>query len=140
MHVTRGYHALALDFVLAIDDDELARYLEWLLDGFTEPASEPVPYVVAPGPDSDEVVQLLRDRELVLQAATPGAFVARFVQWLNQQAVDPEYAVMSHAGGVSRDGAACVLPAHMESGKTTLTAGLVRSGFSYLTDEAVSFD
>jgi hypothetical protein len=28
----------------------------------------------------------------------------------------------------------------MESGKTTLTAGLVRSGWSYLTDEAVAFD
>jgi hypothetical protein len=28
----------------------------------------------------------------------------------------------------------------MESGKTTLTTGLVRAGFGYLTDEAVSFD
>ena len=28
----------------------------------------------------------------------------------------------------------------MESGKTTLTVGLVRSGWSYLTDEAVAFD
>ena len=28
----------------------------------------------------------------------------------------------------------------MESGKTTLTTGLVRAGFCYLTDEAVSFD
>ena len=28
----------------------------------------------------------------------------------------------------------------MESGKTTLTAGLVRAGFDYLSDEAVAFD
>ena len=32
---------------------------------------------------------------------------------------------------------ACVLPADTESGKTTLTTGLVRAGFAYLTDEAV---
>src|SRR5207344_950749 len=62
------------------------------------------------------------------------------VQWLNQQAVDPEYSVTGHAGGIERDGVACVLPADPESGKTTLTTGLVRAGYSYLTDEAVSFD
>jgi hypothetical protein len=32
------------------------------------------------------------------------------------------------------------MPAHMESGKTTLTAGLVRAGFDYVSDEAVAFD
>ena len=47
---------------------------------------------------------------------------------------------MSHAGGVERDGVGFVFPARMESGKTTLTAGLVRTGFRYLTDEAVAFD
>jgi hypothetical protein len=47
---------------------------------------------------------------------------------------------MCHAGGVELDGIGFVFPAHMESGKTTLTTGLVRAGFSYLTDEAVAFD
>jgi hypothetical protein len=33
-----------------------------------------------------------------------------------------------------------MFPAHMESGKTTLTAGLVRAWFRYLSDEVVAFD
>ena len=48
--------------------------------------------------------------------------------------------MLVHAGGVERDGVGVVLPAPMESGKTTLTTGLVRAGFGYLTDEAVAFD
>ena len=35
---------------------------------------------------------------------------------------------------------AVALPGHMEAGKTTLTAGLVRAGLGYLTDEALAFD
>ena len=68
------------------------------------------------------------DGETVLQAVGARSFVVNLVHWVNQRAVDPAYSVTSHAGGVVRDGVACVLPAHMESGKTTLTAGLVRLG------------
>ena len=39
-----------------------------------------------------------------------------------------------------RNGIGVALPASMESGKSTLTTGLVRAGFSYLTDEAVLLD
>ncbi|MGH2693137.1 MAG: hypothetical protein ACRDHM_11680 [Actinomycetota bacterium] len=45
-----------------------------------------------------------------------------------------------HAGAVSRDGKAVILPAPPDSGKTTLTAGLVRAGFEYLSDEAAMID
>jgi hypothetical protein len=75
-----------------------------------------------------------------LEAVSSLALVGSFVQWLNQQVIDLERAVTSHAGGVARGASACVLPADPESGKTTLTTGLVRAGFDYLTDEAVSFD
>jgi hypothetical protein len=137
VQLTRGYHALALDFSLAVEDDEFGRYLEWLLDGFSEPASEPVQYAVEPTEDG---IRLALDGETVLQAADTRQLVGSLVQWLNQKAVDPNYAVMGHAGGVERNGVACVLPADPESGKTTLTTGLIRAGYSYLTDEAVSFD
>ena len=140
VHLTRSYHALALDFSLAVESEELGRYLEWLLDGFVEPDGPVTRYSVVRGADDSAGVRLLLDGELVLQATDARAFVASLVQWLNQQATNPEYAVMSHAGGVERGGVACVLPAHMESGKTTLTTGLVRKGFAYLTDEAVAFD
>lgn len=45
-----------------------------------------------------------------------------------------------HAAAVSREGGAVVLAAPMESGKSTTCAGLLRRGWSYLTDEAVAVD
>lgn len=46
--------------------------------------------------------------------------------------------LMAHAGVVARDGRAVLLPAVAESGKSTLTAGLVRGGLDYLSDEAAA--
>jgi hypothetical protein len=45
-----------------------------------------------------------------------------------------------HAAAAAIDGRAVLLPARMESGKTTLVAGLVQRGFGYLTDEAAVID
>lgn len=45
-----------------------------------------------------------------------------------------------HAGAVARDGAALVLPARMDSGKSSLVTALLRSGWSYLSDELGSVD
>jgi hypothetical protein len=137
VHVTRAYHALALDFMLAVDDEAFGRYLEWLLAGFPEPSAAPVRYEVV---HADGSICLLHAGDELVRTNDALGFVGSFVQWLNQQVTDPDYAVMSHAGAVSCGGVACVFPAHMESGKTTLTTGLVRAGFEYVTDEAVAFD
>ncbi len=48
--------------------------------------------------------------------------------------------VVLHASCVARDGVGVILAAPMESGKTTMAAGLLGAGFSYLTDEAVGID
>ncbi|MFN2586700.1 MAG: hypothetical protein ABR613_01095 [Actinomycetota bacterium] len=40
-----------------------------------------------------------------------------------------------HAGAVARNGGALVLPARMDSGKSSLVTALLRSGWSYLSDE-----
>lgn len=45
-----------------------------------------------------------------------------------------------HAGVVEVDGQGVILPASPGSGKTTLTAGLVRSGWRYLSDEFALID
>jgi hypothetical protein len=139
VHVTRGYHALALDFSLEVEDHELAEHLEWLFEAFDEPESS-VRYEVATDTDDPGTLVLRRDGVVEASGSDRFTFAQNVVQWINRVAVDPEYAVMSHAGGIERDGIACVLPADPESGKTTLTTGLVRAGYSYLTDEAVSFD
>jgi hypothetical protein len=51
-----------------------------------------------------------------------------------------EDVLVLHAGAVALRGAAVVLPAPPDSGKTTLTAALVREGFRYLSDEAALLD
>lgn len=48
--------------------------------------------------------------------------------------------VLMHAASATLAGVTVVLAADMESGKTTTVAGLLRSGFDYVTDEAVALD
>lgn len=45
-----------------------------------------------------------------------------------------------HAGAVVRDGAAMLLPAVRDAGKSTTVAGLLEAGFSYLSDELGAID
>ena len=48
--------------------------------------------------------------------------------------------MLVHASAAEHEGRALLFPAPMESGKTTLVAGLVRAGLRYVTDEAVAID
>jgi len=48
--------------------------------------------------------------------------------------------VLMHSASATLAGVTVVLAADMESGKTTTVAGLLRSGFDYVTDEAVALD
>lgn len=45
-----------------------------------------------------------------------------------------------HAGAVGRDGRALVLPAKMDSGKSSLVTALLGNGWSYLSDELGALD
>jgi hypothetical protein len=51
----------------------------------------------------------------------------------------PEY-LSTHASAVSLHGDAALFAADRDSGKSTLAAGLVRAGLSYVSDEAVAFE
>ena len=70
--------------------------------------------------------------------------VQECVMRLNQIAVAGCTSLALHAGGVLAggpgSGGGLVLPAKSESGKSTLTAGLVRAGYAYLSDEAIALD
>jgi hypothetical protein len=138
---TRSFHALAHDFCLVAESEEIGTYFEYVLSGFPTGVGPAHEYVVrrAADPDDGDRVQIVDGGEVVLSHSSVGSLAGSFVHHVNREAIRAEYAVMCHAGGVERDGLGVVLPAHMESGKTTLTAGLVRAGFSYLTDEAVAF-
>jgi hypothetical protein len=67
--------------------------------------------------------------------------MSRLLWHVNRQAVAScSDRVVVHAAGAEHDGRALLFPGPMESGKTTLVAGLIRDGLHYLTDEAVAVD
>jgi hypothetical protein len=140
-HPTRAFRAL--DYVLSLTvegDASLRAYTETLLRAFPPSDEAPRPWEIRPaevgGTDSWELVV---DGEREATVGSASRLVHDLVRALNARAVQSWPGVACHAGGVVRDGVGVVLPADTEAGKTTLTAGLVRAGFGYLTDEAVAF-
>lgn len=80
-------------------------------------------------------------RRRLHQVLTPGAVLGRLIFEINQQAIRcTKSSILIHAGAVAWQGKGVLLPAKMESGKTTLVAGLIQAGFDYLTDEAAVLD
>ncbi|MFI5054483.1 MAG: hypothetical protein ACHQDE_08995 [Acidimicrobiia bacterium] len=143
VYQTRTFRALDYVFSVAVEGhDAFGEYTEDLFESLVSDAAapSPVPWVVRPAEFDDS-----RGWELVIDDARNSVFATverltpELVHTLNSLAVPSWSGVTCHAGGVARGDAGIVLPADMESGKTTLTAGLVRAGFSYLTDEAVAF-
>lgn len=89
------------------------------------------------GPPLVDGFQIHRDRVWVETTFTPGGVVDRLLWEVYQEPLrSTERFVAVHAGAVSLHGTGVILPAPMDSGKTTLTTGLVRAGFRYLSDEA----
>ena len=125
-------------------DPVLAAVLDRAYVGF--PTVDHAEHRFAVGPESHPPedrpagVELTVDGEPRSWADNPGGLLASFVGTLNRTAAEHSPHLLVHAGAVQRNGVGVVLPAPMESGKTTLTAGLVRAGFGYLTDEAAAFD
>lgn len=100
--------------------------------------ADPTVYrLLAPSDGSAGVVA--RDDEVLVTSPRPATLLGRLVWAINRQVIDGTTdRVLLHAGAVDLDGAGVVIPAEMESGKTTLVTGLLDRGFGYLTDEAAS--
>jgi hypothetical protein len=71
----------------------------------------------------------------------PSFALAHLLWEVNRRAVcEPSDALIVHGGAVARDGQAVVCTAPSGHGKSTLVAALLRTGFDYLTDDAVALD
>lgn len=81
------------------------------------------------------------DGEALLDAADPmlvaEGLLSDLELWVAEHAVDR---VFLHAGCVALDGRAIVIPGRTMSGKTSLTAALVRAGAAYCSDEYAVLD
>lgn len=121
------------------EDGDVRAALSLLLGGFA-PSEAGGPADVVYSIERDEWVwRLFRDDDVVRVAELPLSLLHWLVHDLNRIVIERTTHVTLHAGGVTRHGAV-ILPGKMESGKTTLTAGLVRAGLPYLSDEAVGLD
>ena len=133
------HEALGHRFTLAADDPDLLTYLATAYESLRAPTpGTAVAYEITGGGDR---YALLRDGEQV--GAGSAAYAAGLLSWkINQDVVAAgvQTHVLLHAAAAYRDGVLVVLPAPMESGKTTTVTGLLRAGWSYVTDEAVAVD
>jgi hypothetical protein len=118
-------------------DPALDDYLDRLFGAFPAADRAEHEYVITPD-GSGEQYRLESNDDAFGQGRHPESLVANVVTHVNRSAAAAAEHVLVHAGGVERDGAAVMLPANMERGKTTLTTGLVRAGFRYVSDEAVA--
>ena len=87
----------------------------------------------APGPDGTRT--LIQDGEVVRPDMEPPMSVSVLLWALHQAAMRTDRYVVLHAGCVALGGRGYLLPGEREVGKSTLVTGLVRDGFSYLSDE-----
>ncbi len=121
----------------------LGRHLETLFADMVTPVENVEPHVyslIDEGLVGGDVGALYVDGERVRWSTEPDVLLG-YVMWhLNQSVIRtaPPNLTLLHAGVVEHRGRAALLVAPQESGKTTLTAGLVARGCGYLSDEVAA--
>jgi hypothetical protein len=138
--------ALAHRFDFWSEDDGATRaVVEPVVEAFDRlPAGEPVTttYQVRVDDGATLPLVLFADQQRLASCRVAEELLAMLTWHINRTVITRTTAthVLLHAAGVVRDGVTVVLAADQESGKTTTAAGLLRSGFDYVTDEAVAID
>lgn len=135
------YAVLGYSFRVRTAEREHGLFVDRVLEPFRMVRANGVPcYEMSKGPEGDRFVLRL-DGRLVQQAELPAPVLDYLIWDVNVVGVDETTGFLAlHASAASLDGVGVVMSAPMDSGKTTLVAGLTRAGFSYLTDEAALID
>jgi hypothetical protein len=130
------------DFAVRTLDPALGRYLERVFSPFIIPGQPHQLYSFLRHSEHSQMRYSLFYGSERLQTSSSAPFVFSLLLWhINRQAIEScENYLLVHAAAAEFEGHALLFPAPMESGKTTLVAGLVRAGLRYLTDEAAAID
>jgi hypothetical protein len=139
----RFYRLVAYEFRVQTIDREIGDLVDRLLGACrVGPLSEvaTATYVIdVDRPNS--VFHLWRDGESIGEYSEAAPLLDSFLWKISNRSLKESKGYLGvHAGVVSWNGEGLILPAPADSGKTTLTAGLIHSGFSYLSDEAALID
>lgn len=138
----RSYRALSYAFRVRTDLPDIAHQLDRSLSRFGAVDANG-------GPVYEARRRLRADRHFVLyrngRSVRRSDSYEEIVDWVlwevSARAISRARECLAiHAGAVSWNGAGIILPAPQDSGKTTLSAGLIGAGFSYLCDEAALID
>ncbi len=140
-HETPRFRTLGFDFTLRTTDPLLGLYLEELFRPFTMAGAPRHVYSLLDRPERSERYSAYYDGEHLVTTRWASTML-RMVLWhINHQTMEETHDhLLVHASAAEYGGAALLFPAAMESGKTTLVAGLVRAGLRYVTDEAVAIE
>lgn len=135
----------ALDHVFAVEVRDIpgtAAHLDGLLAPLAHDGRPRTTYVVEydAGASDGRAYTVHVDADSIDRTLGLSHALALVFWHVNQEAVrrSTQRYVLVHAAAAERDGVAVVLPAPMESGKTTTVAGLLLTGYRYYTDEAVA--
>jgi hypothetical protein len=136
--------ALSYRFAVRTDDECLGRQVDAMLAGLRDhsgkaPARHWYSLTAADRPVG--AFDVLRDGEFLARGQQPGDALGWVVWDVNRAAAEAGADhVLFHSGAVEAAATGILFPGASGSGKSTLVAGLVRSGFGYLTDELAAFD
>ena len=135
------FDALGFCFGVRVDNERIARLVEELFRPLARRGDTPSFYdlrVCGKSPNSR--FELAFEGQQIATAQHRERLVTDLVHHVNRRAINGCSPPVFHAGGVEFEGQGIIFPGAMESGKTTLVAGLVRAGFRYLSDEAIALD
>ena len=145
-HRTRRFRGIETAFVIEADAALVARLDELLVGlvdapaggGSLEGPSAFHRYVVAA--DGTTATIALDGRRVT--RLPQGPLVVQHLLWHIDRLITEEatHHLLLHAGAVVVDDGIVVLAGVMDSGKSTLTAALVQTGFAFVTDEIVAID
>jgi hypothetical protein len=134
-------HALGYDFEVHVSPGgPVASVRDYLAPFAVHAGTASSAYAVKRQADDSFTVEV--DGQLFGDHVRSWRAVALLGWHINQSVVERAKArfTLLHAAAAARGDCAVLLPAPMEHGKTTTVTGLVRAGFSYLTDEAAALD
>jgi hypothetical protein len=133
----RSYRALEYAFRIRTPLPRLAAVVDDLLSPFRCEDVNGAPAYTLTQRQTDQLFTLWLDDQRLSETATAGGLVHSLLWDVHKQAVASVRGLLAlHAGAVAWRGVGVVLPGTTGSGKTTLVTGLIRAGFSYLSDEA----
>ncbi|HEX2296471.1 MAG TPA: hypothetical protein VHN37_14345 [Actinomycetota bacterium] len=122
--------------------DALRWYLEPFQTGAYEPGSIPLQIYTEPaGDDSDRVdFVYVRNLEERFRGSLPGTLDWLFWDVHDLVSVWVRDFLLVHSGAVTIGDRAVLLPAEMDTGKSTLVTALLHAGAGYLSDELGAID